>query len=207
MVRKPDGILHAVPAPRHPPAVSGGRGARDRILAATRDLYFRQGINLTGITELCAVASVSKRTLYQHFASKEEVVLAYLAAIAADAGYPPHAVLTRQDLAPRARLLELYATLSAGRRPLRGCPFVNAGVELSDPAHPAHQFAATYKREFAGRLGALAREGGARGADRLGSRLALLYDGAAAQVVLYDSPEPASEAQALAAALLRDAID
>jgi AcrR family transcriptional regulator len=195
-----------VPASRHPP-LSAGRGARERILATARELYYRQGINLTGVAELCAAARVSKRTLYQHFASKDEVVSAYLAAFAADPGYPPHAVLTRADLAPRARLLELYATLAGGRRPLRGCPFVNAGVELSDPAHPARRFAATYKREFTGRLSALARDAGARDADRVGGRLALLYDGAAAQVTLYDSPEPASEAQALAAMLLRDAID
>jgi AcrR family transcriptional regulator len=195
-----------VPASRHPPP-SAGRGARERILAATRDLYYRQGINVTGVAELCGAARVSKRTLYQHFGSKEEVVTAYLASIAADPGYAPNAVLTRADLAPRARMLELYPTLAVGRRPLRGCPFVNASVEVADPTHPARRLAAIYKREFADRLGALAREAGARNADQVGHRLALLYDGAAAEVTLYDSPEPADEAQALAAALLRDVID
>jgi len=195
-----------VPASRHPPP-SAGHGARERILAATRDLYYRQGINVTGVTELCAAARISKRTLYQHFASKDEVIAAYLAAVAGDPGYPPNAVLTRADLAPRARLLELYATLASGRRPLRGCPFVNAGVELSDPDHPGRRVAAAYKREFTDRLGALAREAGARGSERVGRRLALLYDGAAAQVTLYDDPEPAAEAQALAAAVLQTAVD
>lgn len=196
-----------MPASRHRPPPSAGRGARDRILAAARDLYFREGINVTGVTELCARARVSKRTLYQHFASKDEVVLAYLAEFAADPAYPPNAILARQDLAPRARLLELYATLAAGRHPLRGCPFVNAAVEVSDPAHPARRLAATYKREFADRLAALARDAGARSAERVGQRLALLYDGAAAQVTLQDSPEPASVAQALAAAVLQSATD
>jgi AcrR family transcriptional regulator len=196
-----------VPASHDPPAVTGGRGARERILAAARELYQRQGINITGIAELCAAARVSKRTLYQHFASKDEVVAGYLAALAADPGYPPHAILTRGDLAPRARLLELYATLAGGRPPLRGCPFVNAGTELSDPAHPGRIVIVDYKREFAHRLAALAREAGARAPERLGRRLALLYDGAAAQVALFNSPEPATEAQALAAALLRSAMD
>ncbi len=196
-----------MPASPHRLDVSGGRGARGRILAAARELYYRRGINVTGMVELCAAARVSKRTLYQHFASKDEVMVAYLADVAADPGYPPHAVLTRQDLAPRARLLELYATLAGDRHPLRGCPFVNAGVELADPGHPAHRFAATYKREFAERLAALAREAGARNAERVGQQLAFLYDGAAAQVVLHDSPEPATQAQALAAALLQAAAD
>ncbi|MFZ1996327.1 MAG: helix-turn-helix domain-containing protein [Solirubrobacteraceae bacterium] len=192
---------------RAPGGVAGGRGARERILAAARELFYRQGINVTGVTELCAVARVSKRTLYQHFAGKDEVVAAYVGDLAADPAYAPHAVLTRGDLAPRARLLELYGTLADGRRPLRGCPFVNAGIELADPAHPARLIAAAYKAEFADRLSALAREAGARGSERVGRRLALLYDGAAAQVALTDRPEPATEAQAFAAALLQAAAD
>jgi AcrR family transcriptional regulator len=194
-------------AGRDPGGVAGGRGARARILAAARELFYRQGINVTGVAELCAVASVSKRTLYQRFAGKDEVVAAYVSDLAADPAYPPHAVLTREDLAPRARLLELYSTLADGRRPLRGCPFVNAGIELADPAHPARIIAAAYKAEFADRLSALAREAGARDSERVGRRLALLYDGAAAQVALSDRPEPATEAQALAAALLQAAAD
>jgi AcrR family transcriptional regulator len=185
----------------------GGRGARMRILDAARDLFHRRGINVTGVAELCAAAHVSKRTLYQHFAGKDELVAAYLTAIAADLAYPPEAVLARADLAPRARLLELYATLADDRRPLRGCPFVNAGAELADPSHPARRVAVAYKQGFAERLSGLAREAGARNAERVGHQLALLYDGAAAQVALYDSPEPASEAQALAAALLRSVMD
>jgi AcrR family transcriptional regulator len=200
-----------VPASVHPPAVSwapgGGRGARERLLAAARELFHRQGINVTGIAELCTVARVSKRTLYQHFATKDELVAAYLADLAADPAYPPHAVLRREDLAPRARLLELYATLAVDRRPLRGCPFINAGAELTDPSHPGRRVIVEYKAEFTERLSALAREAGARGPERVGRRLALLYDGAAAQVALSDSPDPASEGQALAAVVLQAAAD
>jgi AcrR family transcriptional regulator len=196
-----------VSAAADPSARSGGRGARERILAAARELFPRCGINATGVAELCADAHVSKRTLYQHFASKDEVVAACLAAVAADPAYPPNAVLAREDLAPRARLLEVYDTLAAARPPLRGCPFVNAGIELTDPDHPGRRVAAAYKEEFAARLSALARAAGARNAERVGHRLALLYDGAAAEVALYDSPQPAAEARAQAAALLNAALD
>jgi AcrR family transcriptional regulator len=187
--------------------MTGGRGARERILSAAGVLFSRQGINLTGVAELSAAAHVSKRTLYQHFVGKDELVAAYLAALAADPGYPPNAVLARTDLAPRARLLELYDTLATGQRPLRGCPFINAAVELTDPGHPARRIIVGYKREFAQRLAELARAAGATSAERVGDRLALLYDGAAAQVVLYDDPGPASEARAQAAALLAAALD
>ena len=196
-----------MPAPARPPAVSQRPGARERLLTAARVLFAREGINATGVAELCAEAKVSKRSLYMHFASKDELVAAYLSELAADPGYPPHAVLTRADLAPRARLLELYTTLADGPRPLRGSPFINAGAELADPNHPARPIIVTYQEEFADRLSALAREAGARGSERVGRQLALLYDGAAAEVALSNRPEPAAEAQALAATLLREAVD
>ncbi len=185
----------------------GGRGARGRIVQAAIVLFRTRGINATGVAELAAGAQVSKRTLYQHFPSKDEVVVAYLEAFEADPALGPEGALTRADLTPRARLLELFTALGEQDRPLRGCPFANTAVELADPAHPAHWLAAEHKRAFPGRLAALARAAGARRPEQVGRRLALLYDGAAAQTVALDSPEPATEAFALAAALLADAID
>ena len=48
-----------------------GRGARERILSASHRLFRDQGINRTGMDQICAVAQVSKRTAYQHFTSKD----------------------------------------------------------------------------------------------------------------------------------------
>ena len=115
-------------------------------------------------------------------------------------------MLARAELSPRARLLELFAALGE-QLPVRGCPFVNAAVELADPAHPAHRFAAEHKLRFTERLTDIARDAGARPAEQVSRRLALLYDGAAAQLAVTSSAEPAAEAYAMAAALLREAID
>ncbi|MGH2856710.1 MAG: TetR/AcrR family transcriptional regulator [Solirubrobacteraceae bacterium] len=187
--------------------MGGGRGARERILAAARELFARQGIGATGVAQLCAEAHVSKRTLYQHFAGKDELVVAWLDAFATDGERGPEAVLARADLTPRTRLLELYATLNDGPRPLRGDPLVNAAAEVGDTGAPAHRVAAEHKRAFERRLVDLSRAAGARDPELIGRRLALLYDGAAAEAVLHDSPQPAADAQAMAAAILRDAID
>lgn len=150
---------------------------------------------------------MSKRTLYHHFTGKDELVAAYLAGFADDPSYAPQAILTRTDLAPRARLLELFAALAEDHHPLRGDPFVNAAVEIADPDARAHRVAAEHKRRFTERLAGLARAAGARDPERVARRLALLYDGAAAQIVVQDSPDPAAEAQSMAAAMLRDALD
>ncbi|HEX3831500.1 MAG TPA: helix-turn-helix domain-containing protein [Solirubrobacteraceae bacterium] len=185
----------------------GGRGARARILHAARVLFGERGITTTGVAELCAAAEVSKRTLYQHFPSKDEVVVAYLQALEEEPARGPEGVLARAELSPRARLLELFAALGEQRHPMRGCAFVNAAVELADPEHPARRFAAEHKRRFTERLTEIARDAGARPAEQVGRRLALLYDGAAAQVAVSDSAEPAAEAYAMAALLLHQAID
>jgi AcrR family transcriptional regulator len=61
-----------------PPAERGGRGARERILAAATTLFHREGIHATGVERLTEQAHVSKRTFYQHFPSKNDLVEEYL---------------------------------------------------------------------------------------------------------------------------------
>jgi AcrR family transcriptional regulator len=184
-----------------------GRGARERILAAAETLFARQGINATSMNDLYLEARVSKRTLYHHFAGKDELVGAYLEAADHDTGWGPLTVLTRADLAPRARLLELFTALEQLPRPLRGDPFVSAAVEFPDPSHPAHRAAAEHGRRLQQRLTDLARAAGARDPERVGRRLALLYDGAAIRAFVDDDPAATADAYAIAAAILRDAID
>ena len=64
-----------------PRAVGNGRGARQRILNTATELFYREGINATGVERLASEASVSKRRLYQYFPSKTAVVEGYLRCI------------------------------------------------------------------------------------------------------------------------------
>ena len=125
-----------------PRGLRRGRGARERILGASQRLFPDQGINCTGIDQLCAVAEVSKRTLYQHFAGKDELIAEYLRRF--DPDVLPE-VFDRSDLS-RERLLAVFDTHS----PL--CPFFSAAVEIQDPDHPARVLARDYKQAFAARL-------------------------------------------------------
>jgi AcrR family transcriptional regulator len=189
------------------PHGSLGRGARERILAAAGRLFAQRGINATSMNDLYLEARASKRTLYQHFADKDELVVAYLEAVARDTGSGPLAVLARADLAPRARLLELFTALAQQPPPLRSDPFVSAAVEFPDPSHPAHRAAAAHSQWLRQRLTDLARAAGARDPEQVGRRLALLYDGAAIRAFIDDDPAGTADAYAIAAAILRDAID
>ncbi|MDQ2837539.1 MAG: TetR/AcrR family transcriptional regulator [Actinomycetota bacterium] len=179
-----------------PRGVRRGRGARERILSASQQLFREQGINCTGIDQLCAVAEVSKRTLYQHFASKDELIAEHLTHF--DPGILPE-VFERTDLTPRERLLAVFDVHS----PL--CPFIAAAVEIADPAHPARVHARDYKKTFAVRLTETAREAGATDPEQLGEQLALLLDGASARSRVLNT-ETLATAAAIAAVLVDNAI-
>jgi AcrR family transcriptional regulator len=153
-----------------------GRGARERILGAALQLFGEQGINNTGMDQLCAVAQVSKRTAYMHFGSKDELIAEYLRSL--DPDTMPE-VFERTDLTPRERLLAAFGNpLASPHDATPLCPFIGAAVEISDPTHPARVRARDYKTSVAARLTEAAREAGAADPDLLGEQLALLLDGA-----------------------------
>jgi AcrR family transcriptional regulator len=189
------------------PARSLGRGARARILATARELFSDPGINATGIAEIVERARVSRRTLYQHFTSKDDLIVAYLRELAADPEAMPQRLLMREDLTARARLLEMFTALGEGVGPLRGDPFLAAAVEISDPGHPGRRVIARRQHELGELLGALCREAGARQAEQLGRRLLVLYAGASAAVLAADDAAPVADATAIARILLEGAID
>jgi AcrR family transcriptional regulator len=179
-----------------PRGLRRGRGARERILSASRELFGEQGINSTGMDQLCAVAEVSKRTLYQHFPGKDELIAEHLRRF--DPEILPE-VFDRTDLTPRERLLAVFDI----HAPL--CPFIRAAVEIQDPAQPARVLARDYKRAFAARLTEAAREAGAADPEQLGEQLALLLDGASARSRVLDS-DAFGTAAAMAVVLIDNAI-
>ena len=173
-----------------------GRGARERILGASRQLFREQGINNTGMDQLCAVAQVSKRTFYQHFTGKDELIAEHLRRF--DPDVLPE-VFDRTDLTPRERLLASFDL----HGPL--CPFIAAAVEISDAGHPARVHARDYKMAFAARLVDTAREAGATNPEQLGEQLALLLDGVSARNRVLDA-ETFDTAAAIAVVLIDKAI-
>ncbi len=179
-----------------PRGLRSGRGARERILSASQQLFRDQGINCTGVDQLCAVAAVSKRTLYQHFAGKDELIAEYLRRF--DPDILPE-VFDSTDLTPRERLLAVFDI----HAPL--CPFIAAAVEIQDPGHAARVLASDYKKAFAARLTETAREAGANDPEQLGEQLALLLDGASARSRVLNIDTFATAA-AIAAVLVDNAL-
>jgi AcrR family transcriptional regulator len=152
--------------------------ARERILAAARSLFYRDGIHATGVERLAKHAQISKRTLYQHFSSKDRVIEEYLLRVHDTGGMPNEKALDTLDATARNRLLAIFDGPPADR--FRGCPFHNAAVEAADGMPAVHEIVHEHKLWFIARLTDVAAEAGARDPYQLGHQLGVLFEGATA---------------------------
>ncbi|MFD3501904.1 TetR/AcrR family transcriptional regulator [Streptomyces sp. NPDC058678] len=154
---------------------------RERLLEAAATLTHRDGVDI-GVEALCKAAGVSKRSLYQLFESKDELLAASLGerASAFAAGLLPAADDGRS---PRERILHVFDQLEeqAGAPDFQGCRYLAAQIELKDQSHPASQVAHRIKENLTAFFRAEAEQGGASHPDLLARQLSLVFDGASAR--------------------------
>jgi AcrR family transcriptional regulator len=179
-----------------------GRGGRERILAAATTLFQSHGINATGMEQVAATAPVSKRTLYAHFATKDQLVMAYLGHVV-ESGATIDAVLDRTDLTVQERLLELFTVPDNGTAAIRGCPFIDAAAEFPDPDSPVHAYTRMQKQRFVRRVLELVTELGAANPEELAEQLVTLSDGVASRAMVLNDPACGGHARKAAEVLLR----
>lgn len=154
--------------------------ARDRILAAANDLFYREGIRAIGIDTVIERAGVAKMSLYRAFPSKDDLVAAFLEM--RDRMYWDwwDKVLARYPDDPLKQLRGVFEAV--GRRTsdpqYRGCPFVNTSVEFPDPRHPARDVLARHFAELRRRLTLLAEGIGLADPAPLVDQLMVLLEGA-----------------------------
>ncbi|MYS86609.1 TetR/AcrR family transcriptional regulator [Embleya scabrispora] len=182
-----------------------GRGARERILAAAARLFAEQGISATGMEQVAGQAPVSKRTLYVHFRSRDELAIAYLQSLVAS-GKTMESVLIRADLGPRERILHLFDQPVTDASAVRGCPFIDAAAEFPDPRHPIHAYAREQKLRMVRLVTDLVTELGCREPVALAEQLVTLADGAASRAMVLNQADYGRYARAAATTLLDQAL-
>jgi AcrR family transcriptional regulator len=172
----------------------------ERILAAADRLFYRDGIRAVGVDSVAAEAEVSKRTLYNHYATKDDLIAAYLVA--------RFRQIVPSDAPAREQILGYFDYLeSAFSRPgYRGCPYVNAVCELSDPKHPAAAIAMQFKEQRREWLRVLLGRLGAKRPDALATQLQLLVEGAVASTLVRGDPALARAARDAAQVLIDAAL-
>lgn len=175
--------------------------ARERLLDTAEELFYAQGTRATGIEQILATSGVGRASFYRHFASKDELVLAFLER--RQAGW--EAEFVPQVLARGGHPLAVFDQLAERfeRTDYRGCSSINTVAELPDPADPAHRLAVVLKermRAFFGEL--LAAHGYDDDDGSLARRMLLLYDGASVTGVRERTPQAAHDARAMAELML-----
>ena len=169
---------------------------QERILDTAGRLFYGQGIRAVGVDTIAAEIGISKRTLYNHFPSKDELILAYLSRHFLEPKTSDRPLL-EQILRYFDWLERWFATDT-----FRGCPFVNAVAELGDPTHPGTQMAVAYKERRRLWLRDALTQLNVADPDTLATQVAILVEGAIIAALVRGDPSVAQTAKAAARVLL-----
>ena len=152
---------------------------KERILAVARDLFYRHGIHSVGVELIAEAAQSNKMTLYRHFKSKDDLVVAYARELAAEGDAVWQRLDTLHPTDPQRRLAAWvdYVEEILTARYERGCALANAAVELQ-PGHPARAVIEEYKQRKRDHLVKLFQASLYKDPERLADEVFLLFEGA-----------------------------
>jgi AcrR family transcriptional regulator len=179
-------------------------GARERILDAAYELFSRHGIHAVGIDRIIAEAEVAKATLYNHFPSKEALVVAFLQLREErwTHGWLENAV-ERLAATPQDRALAIFDAFDEWFRlsDFEGCAFINTLLEISDTESAVHIAAVRHLAVLRGIFEGYAEQAGVSDPQETAYQLQILAMGAIVSAGRGDLAA-ARRARPLAAALL-----
>lgn len=180
--------------------------ARTRLLDAAARLFYVDGVNV-GVEALCREAGVSKKSMYELFRSKEELLAASLARSVP--GYLAALLPPDADAMPgQNRVLEVFERLEnvVADPNFRGCPYVSTAIELKAPEHPARAIARQFHDTLTAFFCTAAADAGVKNPEELARQLTLVHDGITARAVVHGHPTPGL-GLATAGALLAQALN
>jgi AcrR family transcriptional regulator len=172
---------------------------KERILETADRLFYLQGIRAVGVDTIAAEIGISKRTLYNHFPSKDELIKAYLAR--------RFRQVPASEKPPAEQILGTFDSLERrfGSKGFRGCPFVNAVTELGTEDQAVRKIAIAFKESRRVWFRDLLQQLDVADADGIATQLQLLVDGAIATDLVRNDPSVARAAKETARVLLENA--
>jgi AcrR family transcriptional regulator len=182
---------------------------RERIISAASTLFYGQGVRAVSVDAVAAKAGLTKRTLYYHFKSKDDLVAAYLAA----RDQPNLALFKRWfteadgELPDKVEAIFRHLARSARHPKWKGCGFLRTTAELANmPGHPAVRIGAAHKKQFEEWLCTTFKVNGIGQASMLARQMLLLLDGSFAVVLLHRDPSYMETAGRAACSLIEAAM-
>jgi AcrR family transcriptional regulator len=153
--------------------------AKKRILETADLLFYDEGIRAVGVDRLISASSVTKATFYKHYRSKDRLIAEYVDHRHRQAVEELADMVDQQEDAEAVlRALQQSISTWISSAEFRGCPFINAAAEFSDPLHPVRRSVITHREWFVGALEQLVRELGHPLAGDAADDLMLARDGA-----------------------------
>jgi AcrR family transcriptional regulator len=182
---------------------------RERIISAASKLFYGEGIGRVSMDAVAAKAGVTKRTLYYHFRSKDDLVAAYL-----HGRDQPNLALFEQwfaatDGGPADKVRGIFLNLArSARHPKwKGCGFLRTTAELAAmPGHPAIKVGAAHKKKFEHWIRTVFEAEGIEDGLPLARQIMLLMDGSFAVTLLHRDPSYMETAGDAAYALVLAAL-
>ncbi len=152
---------------------------KDKLFQATARLFYQHGYRAIGVDTLASESGIGKMTLYRHYPSKDDLIVAYLQD-SNEVFWNHFEQSTKEAPTPREKLLVFFKALQdyVVTPACCGCPFLNVATEYPQTEYPGHQVAIEHKQAVRARFYQLAHEAGARQPEVLANALFLLMDGA-----------------------------
>jgi len=171
--------------------------ARQQILETASELFYQKGIPHVGINEVIAESGVAKRTLYRWFPSKDKLIEEVMKHRAQQWIQWFEKAVNERGNTPKEQLLATFDVLrewyaSPG---FRGCPFINAVLELADASHKAHHVSIDLRESIRQIIMRLAAQAGVQNPDMFSRQYLLLIGGASLMATIEQSPDGATFAQ------------
>jgi AcrR family transcriptional regulator len=182
---------------------------QEHLIEVATELFNRCGYHASGIDRVIAEAGIAKTTLYRHFKTKEDLIVAVLQRIDARYREEMRAAVDRMAREPKRKLLASFDVLEDWFRGMSfyGCPFMSAASEYNVRSSPVFQEAVLHKRLMIAYFEELARAAGLAEPGRIGEEINLLHEGATAVAQINGDPATARLAKAMAARLIDTAVE
>ena len=181
---------------------------KEKLFQTAARLFYQHGYRAVGVDTISAESGIGKMTLYRHFPSKDDLIVAFLR----DSNNEfwqffeqsvNDAPTAREKLLAFFKSLQNYVTTPA----CFGCPFINVASEYPESDYPGHQVALEHKQSVRERFRQLAREAGAKYPGALADQLFLLMDGAYIAARMFETEKPAAQLLAAARTLIDAALE
>lgn len=177
---------------------------RDELLDAAIRLFNRHGYRATGVDRLMEETGIAKTTLYRHFQSKEDLIIAALAKVDEQAREEMRAFVEAASDDPRERILATFGMLEVWLKDpdFKGCPFIAAAGEYGSPTDLVFQQAKLHKRLYLAYFEELVRAARAADPKTVARQLAMLHEGAVAFAQVLGPAGVVADARAAAEKLI-----